>query len=246
MTRSAPWLWREPAGRAALSIVALIGVVVVLVIVGALVAPPLLAVLALVAAVMGMSLALVMPWLVLGAVGFAFYKWRMGGLKWRMGGLAAWISGQTDGRAAAYIPMRSIGGRNLVRSGFPALPPEIEVHARRIRQRAEGLKGAPQLLSTDDQYLVQEVLGEYLPQVLGTYESLPEVVLGAGVSDLAGNEPEGASAPQLLRAQLDLLDRSLDGVSRRAWQSAADSMRANQHFLEQRLGQGSASDLRVR
>lgn len=239
MTRSAPWLWREPAGRAALSIVALIGVVVVLVIVGALVAPPLLAVLALVAAVMGMSLALVMPWLVLGAVGFAFYKWRVGGL-------AAWISGQTDGHAVAYRPMRSIGGRNLVRSGFPALPPEIEVHARRIRQKAEGLNGAPQLLSTDDQYLVQEVLGEYLPQVLGTYESLPEVVLGAGVSDLAGNEPEGASAPQLLRAQLDLLDRSLDGVSRRAWQSAADSMRANQHFLEQRLGQGSASDLGVR
>jgi len=117
------------------------------------------------------------------------------------------------------------------------LPTSVLERIDRINRKAAAL--AERAGSSEDRYLVQRTLDDYLPEAVDAYLSLPPGSAERPVT------PEGRTGLQLLEDQLDLLERSLDGITDHAWQRGAQRLLAHQRFLEERLGAGSTAELEV-
>jgi hypothetical protein len=117
------------------------------------------------------------------------------------------------------------------------LPPSVQERIDRIHRKAAAL--AERAGTSEDRYLVQRTLDDYLPEAVDAYLSLPPGSAERPVT------PEGRTGLRLLEDQLDLLERSLDGITDHAWQRGAQRLLAHQRFLEERLGTGSAAELEV-
>ena len=135
---------------------------------------------------------------------------------------------------AAYGVYRWVGGGPLLPSSpagmpDPALPtgtlsveglgPDLRDRVARVQERARQLAASPQSLSPSDRVLVEQVERDYLPATLRAYAAVPE----------------RETALPLLRDQLQLIERTLDGVAERAGRQAVEGLQTNQRFLEQRF-----------
>jgi hypothetical protein len=130
-------------------------------------------------------------------------------------------------------PVRA-GGGDVVRQ----LPPDVRAQADRIRLKAEGLLRQRDRFAAGSRhlYVVQRTITDYLPRTLSAYLDLP-----AGQEDLAVT-PDGSTALQVLRGQLELLEGRLDEIARDLYRRNLDRLFANGRFLEERVGQ-PASEL---
>ncbi|MDQ6919327.1 MAG: hypothetical protein M3Z98_08210 [Candidatus Dormibacteraeota bacterium] len=89
---------------------------------------------------------------------------------------------------------------------------------------------------SQDAFVVQKTVSDYLPSTLQAYLNLPRAY--AAVHRFS----DGRTAAQVLIDQLTLLDRKLDEVADAVNKNDADALLANGRFLEDRFG-GSALNL---
>jgi hypothetical protein len=89
---------------------------------------------------------------------------------------------------------------------------------------------------SQDAFVVQKTVTDYLPSTLQAYLNLPRAY--ATVHRFS----DGRTAAQVLLDQLTLLDRKLDDVADAVNKNDADALLANGRFLEDRFG-GSALNL---
>jgi hypothetical protein len=120
-------------------------------------------------------------------------------------------------------------------ASWSMLPVTARERVDRIRWKAGAL--AESTGSSEDRYLVQRTLDDYLPGAVDAYLSLPP-----GSADWPVT-PEGRTGLTLLEDQLDLLERNLDQIAGHAWQQGAQRLLAHQRFLEERLGPGLREEL---
>jgi hypothetical protein len=89
---------------------------------------------------------------------------------------------------------------------------------------------------SQDAFVVQKTVSDYLPSTLQAYLNLPRAY--AAVHRFS----DGRTAAQVLIDQLTLLDKKLDEVADAVNKNDADALLANGRFLEDRFG-GSALNL---
>src|SRR4030081_1432452 len=89
---------------------------------------------------------------------------------------------------------------------------------------------------SQDAFVVQKTVSDYLPSTLQAYLHLPRAY--AAVHRFS----DGRTAAQVLIDQLTLLDKKLDEVADAVNKNDADALLANGRFLEDRFG-GSALNL---
>lgn len=144
------------------------------------------------------------------------------------------VPGRRPGRAAAS-PVRSR------RRPDPAadLPPAVQGLVVKIHDKIAALRDPRQwqLVSPEDQIHIERIGGEYLPAILETFRSIPR-----GTEEWAV-DPEGRRAVDLVEHQLRLLEQGLDAIAERVFKAGAAQLMAQQQFLEDRLGEGSPSEL---
>jgi len=110
------------------------------------------------------------------------------------------------------------------------LPIDVQVKAEQIRHKA-GL-----LLTYADRfppfsrhlYIVRQTASDYLPRTLAAYLAVP------GTDDPIVRST-GRTALEELRAQLAMLDASLDAITQGLQQRDLDGLAANRRFLEERF-----------
>ena len=83
---------------------------------------------------------------------------------------------------------------------------------------------------SQDAFVVQKTVSDYLPSTLQAYLNLPRAY--ATVNRLS----DGRTAAQVLLAQLTLLDNKLEEVADAVNKNDADALLANGRFLEDRFG----------
>jgi len=88
---------------------------------------------------------------------------------------------------------------------------------------------------SQDAFVVQKTVSDYLPSTLQAYLNLPRAY--ATLHRLS----DGQTAAQLLMRQLTLLDSKLDAVADAVNQNDADALLANGRFLEDRFGKSALS-----
>jgi hypothetical protein len=113
------------------------------------------------------------------------------------------------------------------------LPADVQIKADQIRHKAESLMQQSDRFGTGSQdlYVLQKTVAEYLPNTLDAYLALPPGYAHAAVS------PDGKTALQALWEQLNLLDRKLDEIAFSLNRHSLDRLVANGRFLEERFGQ---------
>jgi len=89
---------------------------------------------------------------------------------------------------------------------------------------------------SQDAFVVQKTVSDYLPSTLQAYLNLPRAYASVHRFN------DGRSAAQVLIDQLTLLDKKLDEVADAVNKNDADALLANGRFLEDRFG-GSALNL---
>lgn len=111
------------------------------------------------------------------------------------------------------------------------LPPELAAAVARIRDKARALEAPEQspLLSADDRQRIESLVGEFLPQALSTYQSLPK-----GSQDWEV-DAEGTTPRQVLEKHLKLIEDGLDKIARRVFEAGAAELMAQGRFLEETL-----------
>jgi hypothetical protein len=205
-----------PTQRAGLTLGAVVLAAAILAVLGATVVPPLLTALEFLGAVLGVTVALMAPWLLVALAAYGVYRW--------VGGRMLLPSPPAAGPSAAPpIGTPSIEG----------LAPDLQDRVERIRESGRQLVASPQPLSSSDRALVEQIEGDYLPATLRAYASLPVAA------------PEREAALPLLLDQLQLIERTLDGVRERAGRQAVEGPQTNQRFLEQRFRDQDGGDLNL-
>jgi hypothetical protein len=112
------------------------------------------------------------------------------------------------------------------------LPADVQLKANQIKEKAESLMRQSDRFSTgsEDLYILERTVVEYLPNTLDAYLALPPGYAHAAVS------PDGKTALQALWEQLNLLDRKLDEIAFSLNRHTLDRLVANGRFLEERFG----------
>jgi hypothetical protein len=115
----------------------------------------------------------------------------------------------------------------------PELPIDVQVKVEQIRRKVDVLIGYADRFPpfSQDLYLVRQTASDYLPRTIDTY--LAMVDRQAAEKPMT---PEGKTAHQELKAQLDLLDSKLDDIAQDLERQDTDRLLANRRFLEQRFG----------
>jgi hypothetical protein len=111
------------------------------------------------------------------------------------------------------------------------LPPELGAAVARIRDKARALQAPEQspLLSADDRQRIESMVGDFLPQALSTYQSLPK---GSHDWELDGG---GTTPRKVLEQHLKLIEDGLDQIARRVFEAGAAELMAQGRFLEETL-----------
>ena len=126
------------------------------------------------------------------------------------------------------------------RMGANRLPPSVQMKIGQIRRKAAAILqfSGEFPIGSEDLYLVEHTVSDYLPQTLDAYLRLPPASHNQPV------EPGGRTAWEELWSQLNLMERKLDDVAGELKRKNADHLLANGKFLEERFNPGvSASDL---
>jgi hypothetical protein len=112
------------------------------------------------------------------------------------------------------------------------LPIDVQVKVEQIRRKVEVLLGYADRFPpfSQDLYLVRQTATEYLPRTINAYLALTEPAAEKPMS------PDGKTAHQELKAQLDLLDAKLDDIAQDLERQDTDRLLANRRFLEDRFG----------
>ena len=136
--------------------------------------------------------------------------------------------------AAASAPNRPVQQRPPARppAGPPRreLPLDVQVKAEQIRHKAGTLLGYADRFPpfSRDLYIVRQTAADYLPRTIAAYLAVP------GTDDPLVRAT-GRTALEELRAQLALLDSSLDAITQNLQQRDLDGLAANRRFLEERF-----------
>jgi hypothetical protein len=119
------------------------------------------------------------------------------------------------------------------------LPIDVQVKVEQIRRKVEVLLGYADRFPpfSKDLYLVQQTASEYLPRTINAFLSLSREAADKPLS------PNGKTAHQELKAQLDLLDSKLDEIAQDLQRQDADRLLANRRFLEARFGLRGGADV---
>ena len=193
----------------------------------------------LVAAVFGLAIAAIAvagPWVALGYGGY--YLWRRSRRKRQLQASWAAAAQRWQPPAASTMSLPPAPG-----ASDPAerLPQEQRDQVGRIRRKAQALLHQTDSFPAGSRnlYLVQRMLGEYLPSTLDSYLALPP-----GAADLAVTS-DGRTGIQVLRGQLDILEAKLDEAASDLWQVNVDRLLANERFLEEHFGRPPARELTI-
>jgi hypothetical protein len=113
------------------------------------------------------------------------------------------------------------------------LPIDVQVKVEQIRRKVEVLLGYADRFPpfSQDLYLVRQTATEYLPRTINTYLGLTQPA--AAEKPMS---PDGKTAHEELKAQLDLLDAKLDDIAQDLERQDTDRLLANRRFLEDRFG----------
>lgn len=194
---------------------------------------------------------------------FAGVFWVLGaGWPWLLIGLGAWLFWHEDGRhyrrrrtwqyrpepAAQTRPQGQYQART--KSAEPApprprplhqteLPIDVQVKVEQIRRKVDVLLGYADRFPpfSQDLYLVRQTASDYLPRTINAFLALPRETAEKPLS------PDGKTAHQELKAQLDLLDSKLDDIAQDLQRQDADRLLANRRFLESRFGLRDKADV---
>ena len=111
------------------------------------------------------------------------------------------------------------------------LPIDVQVKAEQIRHKVDVLLGYADRFPpfSQDLYIVRQTAADYLPRTLSAYLALP------GTND-PPLDATGRTALGELRAQLAILDASVDEITQNLQRQDLDGMLANRRFLEERFG----------
>lgn len=114
------------------------------------------------------------------------------------------------------------------------LPLAVRAKAEQIRLKADivsrEFEQAP--IGSKNLYIVGRIQAEYLPAALHSY-------LALGGDDRA-RSPDGRTGQQVLRDQLELLDRKLDEIADDLQRENFDRLLTNERFLEEHFGRGGS------
>jgi hypothetical protein len=112
------------------------------------------------------------------------------------------------------------------------LPIDVQVKVEQIRRKVEVLLGYADRFPpfSQDLYLVRQTATEYLPRTINAYLALTQPAAEKPMS------PDGKTAHQELKSQLDLLDAKLDDIAQDLERQDTDRLLANRRFLEDRFG----------
>lgn len=161
-------------------------------------------------------------------------------------GALAWPRDRLGERVAeAELPVEALIEHldRLVGEVAKRVPAEALASLRNIQQtlaellpRLHELRGSG-ALSAPAAFAVQESLRRYLPDMLAGYLKLPPV--------FARTQPlkDGRTAAQTLSQQLDLLDQSLQRISREAFAGDAESLLLSERFLKEKFDAAAAFEL---
>lgn len=121
------------------------------------------------------------------------------------------------------------------------LPSEERDQVGRIRRKAAVLMQQADRFPTGSRhiFLVQRMLGEYLPSTLDAYLALPP-----GTAQLPIT-PDRRTGVEVLRSQLEILESKLDEAESDLRQVNVDRLLANERFLEQHFGRPPDSELTI-
>jgi hypothetical protein len=127
--------------------------------------------------------------------------------------------------------------RKLVDSVISGLPKSaveclrsIEATLKDLLPRLQELRDRG-TISAKDSFTVTETVSRYLPDTLGAYLRLPKVY--AQVQPLA----DGKTASQTLFDQLQMLDTSLKGIAKNAFEGDAQTLITNGQFLQTKFAE---------
>jgi hypothetical protein len=111
------------------------------------------------------------------------------------------------------------------------LPIDVQVKAEQIRHKVDVLLGYADRFPpfSRDLYIVRQTAADYLPRTLSAYLAIP------GTND-PPLDATGRTALDELRAQLAILDASVDEITQNLQRRDLDGMLANRRFLEERFG----------
>lgn len=145
--------------------------------------------------------------------------------------------------AAARIDVRGSGGatddataaaglddlRAFVRAAGDDLPTVISSRVRQIEDQLRSAAGTvvAQGASTEQRYLFQAIVNDYLPTPVRTYRSLPA----------ADHAPDSA-ATRSLATQLDVVRETVEDMHEQIRSGAIAELSAHGRFLQGRLGDG--------
>jgi len=166
----------------------------------------------------------VLPWLALGLLLWAGLSFAN---RPRRGGWA-----RHDVRRATWARPVPPSPSARPASQVDALPIDLRVKVEQIRRKAEVLQDHASRFPpfSEDLYTVRQIASDYLPRTVQAYLSLPPMTRDRVVT------PNGKTALQELREQLDLLDRKLDEIAAGLQRQNLDRLLANRRFLEERFG----------
>src|SRR5712691_8762198 len=177
------------------------------------------------------------PWLLIGLGMWLF--WRDDGRHHRARRQRlAWDTGSRHGHKAARREQSAQQQPAEKRSAPPPLaqdelPIDIQVKVEQIRRKVDVLLSYADRFPpfSQDLYLVRQTASDYLPRTIGAYLALPKQT---GAEKPVS--PDGKTAYQELKAQLDLLDAKLDDIAQDLQRQDTDRLLANRRFLEARFG----------
>jgi hypothetical protein len=111
------------------------------------------------------------------------------------------------------------------------LPADVQAQVEQIRRKVELLLQHASNLpaGSEDRYILQRTLDDYLPATVDAYLALPAGAIEA-------TAPDGRTPLQVLKDQLDLLDAKVDEIGEDLQRRNLDSLLANGRFLEERFG----------
>jgi hypothetical protein len=121
------------------------------------------------------------------------------------------------------------------------LPEDLRARVDRIRAKAWSLLQQRTRFPAGSRnlHVVQRTLDQYLPATLDSYLSLPP-----GSDDRVA-APDGRTAIQVVRDQLDVLEAKLDEVAGDLWQADVQRLLANERFLEAHFGRREPDELKI-
>jgi hypothetical protein len=171
-------------------------------------------------------------WLLFGLVLWGFFailrpgqRHRRHGQRRKMRGGGLWEQLAWEQQPSSWVAARA--GR---------LPVDVQLKAEQISRKAESLMQFADRFPTGSQdlYILQRTIDEYLPNTLDAYLALPPGYGHAAVS------ADGKTALQALWEQLNLLDGKLDEIAQHVHRHNLDRLVANGRFLEERFGRSDS------